>query len=213
MVGTALKFISESDLKEIVTRVLTDSVAGPILRKELVASTERTLEFARVEARDISMNIQNKAYHAIGMVIEEAIEMDGMESGSAWANALYVHVRKIKDLAEQGPLVDACELAWEALVHVADLCILPEQVGDVKLEDDEEVCDTFHDDVDNVMLHICKLQEANGRRSWLQDPARKQEIWELREKPEPPLDFKEGKSCTYRYRKTLKFLDNNGTDN
>ncbi|KAF3404090.1 hypothetical protein DPV78_002148 [Talaromyces pinophilus] len=96
-----------------------------------MASTERTLEFARVEARDISMNIQNKAYHAI----------------------------------------------------------------------------------DNVMLHICKLQEVNGRRSGLQDPARKQEIWELQEKPEPPLDSREGKDYTYRYQTTLKFLDNNGTDN
>lgn len=202
-----LGLISESDLKDVVTKVLADSVAGPILRKELLASTERSLLYARSEAKDLSQCIQSNAYKAINQVIDEAMDMEGMESSRAWPRALNEYLPQIRFLAERGPLVDGPELAWEALICVADLCITPKIGDEPKLEEGEEGCDKFHEDVDELMLYICKLQQVSGRKTWLHDIARKEEIWDLQESAEAPLEFDDGEDCRYRYQITLKFLE------
>jgi hypothetical protein len=72
-----------------------------MLRKELVASTERTLEFARVEARDISMNIQNKAYHAIDNVMLHICKLQEVQ----WSQV--VATRSCKKAGDMGTAREA----------------------------------------------------------------------------------------------------------
>jgi hypothetical protein len=176
------------------------------LREELLASTEKSLLYARSEAKDTNQCIQSNAYKAINQVIDEAIGMKGMGSSRARPRAFNECLPQIRLLAERGPLVDGSELAWEALICVADLCITPKIGDDPRLEEGEEECDEFHEDVDELMLYICKFQQASSRKTWLHDIARKEEIWDLQESAEATSEF-DGKDYRYRYQITLKFLE------
>lgn len=180
--------ISNSDLKAIVRKLLADSVAGPVLTKELLASSGTSLECAREEAEKLCDDMIQRSSDAIQDVLDEADEMDGMQSGDAWPNALSEFLPKIRDLADRGSLVDGPELAWDALLHVAEECRLPTS-GETRIETGEEDCDEFHKEVDELMLYICKLQEANGQTDWLRDIERKPRIWLLQETAAAPVDF------------------------
>lgn len=198
--------ISASDLKAIVKNLLSHSVAGPVVIEELLASSEDSIVYALEQAERLKQNIMKESADAIEKITEEAYEYGGMEDACAWSNALSIFLPRIRRLADQGRLVYGPDLAWEALLHVANECILPKQGGDIKLQTGEKDCDDFHKQVDELMLHICKLQEADGNAVWLQESARKNEIWELQDSAEPPLGF-EGSHCRYRYQKTLRFLE------
>lgn len=198
--------ISASDLKAIVKNLLTHSVTGPIVKEELLASSEKSIVHGLEKAEMMKQYIIKESADAIQRVTEEAYAYGGMEDGSAWSNALSVFLPRIRELADQGRLVYGPDLAWEALLHVADECILPKQGGEIRLQTGEEDCDDFHKEVDELMLYICHLQEADGNTAWLQDFTRKNEIWDLQSSAEPPLGF-EGPDCRYRYQKTLRFLE------
>lgn len=206
-----LDMISTSDLKAIVKKLLAHSVAGPIVKEELLASSDDSLVNALEQAERLKQNIMKESADAIEEVTEEAYRYKGMEDARAWSGALSVFLPRIRDLADQGPLVYGPDLAWDALLHVANECILPKQGGDVRLQSGEEDCDDFHKEVDELMLHICRLQEADGKTAWLQEFARKNEIWELQDQAEPPHEF-EGPDCRYRYQTTLRFLEYFGTE-
>lgn len=198
--------ISTSDLKAIVKTLLTHSVAGPIVKEELLASSEESIVYSIEQAERLKQCIMKESADAIKKVTEEAYAYGGMEDGSAWSNALSVFLPRIRELADQGRLVYGPDLAWEALLRVAKKCILPKQGGEIRLRTGEEDCDDFHKEVDELMLHICHLQEDDGNTAWLQEFARKNEIWDLQSSAEPPLEF-QGPDCRYRYQKTLRFLE------
>jgi hypothetical protein len=198
--------ISASDLKAIVRKLLTDSVAGPALKEELLTSSNESLIYALEQAERMKQDILKESADAIEEVTDEAYEQDGMQGGDAWSTALSVFLPRIRDLADRGPLVYGPELAWDAVLHVAEECRLPTS-GEPQLETGEEDCDEFHNDVDELRLYICKLQEANGQTDWLRDVERMSQIWILQETAAAPVDFEGGDWCIYRYQKTLKFLD------
>lgn len=188
------------DLKGVFAQVLADETAGPIanaiLRTPAVES--KALARARADADSQYNKLVSDAQWTISGVVDDAMDMKGMESSDAWPRALQPFLRDVGALLEMGPLVEGPELAWDAVFELAELCMYDWEDGDARVQEGEECCDKFHDEVDVYMLKICKAQKENGNMEWLSED-RAKEVVELQNKPQEP--------CRYRYKKTLKFLE------
>jgi hypothetical protein len=196
-----LNRVSPSDLRSICRKVLNEAAD---FKEELLSCTQDILTYARNEARKEKSAIVKAACIAVYQLEEEAREMKGMGQCEDWARALYPFLGRIKTLHGRGSLVRGPELAWEALIEVAPLCMYQWDGGDVSAQGfGEEDCDGFHDEVDRLMLIICKDQNQNGKVAWLRN-GRKEQIWNLQERPSTLFD---DEPCTYRYQETLLFLD------
>ncbi|EED23923.1 hypothetical protein TSTA_073130 [Talaromyces stipitatus ATCC 10500] len=106
-VHEVLDMISPSDLKAIVKELLVDKVAGPVLKRKLLATTDNPRNTPARKHRNsasVYVPIHQKKDQEI---INEAYKMRGLECGSAWAHALQKYLPCIKELAECGPLVDS----------------------------------------------------------------------------------------------------------
>ncbi|KAJ8133371.1 hypothetical protein O1611_g251 [Lasiodiplodia mahajangana] len=198
-----LGIVSLPTLKKICAEVLQDKTASARLSEELLSRTQDILATARAEAIKERNAIISTANSKIRGIIDTAyMENKHMCNCDEWPSALFPLLRRIKDLNNRGSVAGVPERAWEALIKVAALCIYDWDGSGLKLYGSgEEDCDYFHDEVDKVMLLICKAQKQNGKVEWLKG-GRQEEIRNLQERAEG-----EGGPCTYRYQDTLKFLE------
>ncbi|KAI0202684.1 hypothetical protein F4808DRAFT_421009 [Astrocystis sublimbata] len=202
----ALELVSLSTLKSICLKILNDNAAGPKLKEELLSSTQGILTHAMNEAKEERSAIIKAANKAIGDLWDEAMFQNHHQCNiEDWPGELSALFPRIDSLHNLGSAVKGPELAWEALLHVADCCIHNWCDGDLKYYGEGEIeCDEFHDQVDRFMSFICEAQRESGKVAWLKD-GRKEEIWNLQEKP-AQYDGGEG-PYTYRYQMTLKLLE------
>ncbi|KAI1826613.1 hypothetical protein F4861DRAFT_68338 [Xylaria intraflava] len=202
-VETILDMVSFPTLKEICAKVLLDETAGTKLKEELLSRTQDVLAHSKAEAVKERDAIIERAGAEIGRVFNRSLNKKTMGQTCDWPNALSPLFPRIEALYSRGSLVRGPELAWETLVQIASSCMHNWGDGEVWVEGDEEDCDNFHEGVDRFMLFICEAQKQDGKISWLQD-GRKEDVWRLQEQPDK-YDY--GKSYTYRYQRTLEFLE------
>ncbi|KAI0544494.1 hypothetical protein F4679DRAFT_564593 [Xylaria curta] len=202
--NTLLDLASSSTLKDICINVLRDEIAGPTLRDELLSRTQNILACCRAEA----MKERNMIINAAGEAIDQfcwatIIERKRECMIDDWPRILHPFLYKIKMLQERGPLCRGSEMAWGALIKVASLCIHDWCDSDLRISGfGEEDCDEFHEQVDELMLVICKAQKENGNFLWLRG-GRMEEILLLQRKAGK---FGGDGQLTYRYKSSLLFL-------
>ncbi|TGJ87191.1 hypothetical protein E0Z10_g1608 [Xylaria hypoxylon] len=197
--------VSFSALKSICAKLLDDKTAsGAKFREELLSCTQDILAHSRTEAKREKNAIITAAKTAIHELVEKAVtEAKGKADCDDWPTALYPLLPRIKALRNCGSLAGGPESAWGALIQVAASCIYEWDGGYVRTYGFGETdCDEFHDAVDKLMLSICEAQKQDGKISWLQD-SRREEIWDLQEQAKDDHN----KPSTYRYQKTLEFLE------
>ncbi|KAI3328683.1 hypothetical protein F4824DRAFT_482658 [Ustulina deusta] len=199
-----LDLVSPSALKKICAKVLEDETAGAKLRQELLSCTRDILAHSRHEADKERGAIIDAADRAIEEMVEHAImKTKYMCNCDDWPSTLSPLFRRIKALHNRGSPARGPEMAWKALIKVAAYCIHDWDDGELRISGfGERDCDEFHDEVDDLMLLICKAQKQNGKVEWLRN-GRKEEIQNLQDIAKDDKD----KPCTYRYLDTLEFLE------
>jgi hypothetical protein len=83
--------------------------------------------------------------------------------------------------------------AWEVIIAIAD-SILYDLEGGIDVQEGEDTCDWFHNDVDDIMLEICQVMHKSNP-VWVQDRERHREIRRLQKKATG--------GAAYRYQRTL----------
>ncbi|KAI1126597.1 hypothetical protein F5Y10DRAFT_244405 [Nemania abortiva] len=195
---------SPSILKEICAEVMKDKIAGPRFREELLSRHDDIMTASILKAREEKLSIIAEAGRAIQAVRERAMENKCMCECEDWPGALFPQLRRIQALNNRDFRVGGPGMAWQALIKVSAFCIHDWDDGELRISGfGEEDCDEFHDEVDKLMLRICETQEQNLNFQWLREGSRKEDIRFLQEKVEKSNDG----PCTYRYQRTLKFLD------
>ncbi|KAI1736249.1 hypothetical protein F4680DRAFT_469125 [Xylaria scruposa] len=200
-----LDVASSLTLRDICINVLRDEIAGPRLREEFLSRTQDILACCRAETMKERNAIINAAEEAINefrwtTIIENKRECQIDD----WPRTLLPFLYRIKTLHEREPLCRGSEMAWEALIKVASLCIHDWCDSDLRISGfGEEDCDEFHEQVDELMLVICKMQKEKENFSWLRN-GRMEEIQLLQRKAGK---FGGDGQLTYRYKSTLLFLE------
>lgn len=169
-------------MKDICSVVLRDENAGSKLRDELLSRTQDILAYCRAEAREERDAIIDDANLALQEMMEMAIrERKCMCNCDYWPMTLEPFLYRIQKLHERGPLSNAAEMAWGALIQVASLCIHDWDDGELRISGlGEADCDGFHDHVDELMRVICEAQKESENVSWLRN-GRMEEIQSLQQ--------------------------------
>ncbi|KAJ9616730.1 hypothetical protein H2200_000449 [Cladophialophora chaetospira] len=202
-----LQHISFENIKNVFKTVLADPVAGPRAREALVAHQEQALVESRAKAEQECKLIAEEAvallqyYQDIGAMLDSQDRTEGRVDSHA--RSMRRLLPKVRALFEKGPLVEGPTLAWTALLHVAS-CAIPEETNDatVSLEEVEDASDWLHNEIDEMMVGICRVQQES-RPSWLSEHDWREDSECLRQKAK-------GNSgpCTHRYPRTMIFLTN-----
>lgn len=108
--------------------------------------------------------------------------MRGMQSSEAWPDALQKLLPRIEALLNRDAWTGGAALAWKAALEVGELCNLPKDGSECRIQEVEEECDDFHDEMDDLMVEICKMQRSRGQSEWLKD-GRVEEVIALAKSP------------------------------
>ncbi|KAJ9603523.1 hypothetical protein H2200_011709 [Cladophialophora chaetospira] len=200
-----LEYISIVDLRDFSRKLLAHPAAGPIARQELVAYKGRALVNARATVKKECDVIIDASYAAGEKALSQALWNKGNESLDLWPKSLEHLLPRIQALIDRGTLLGGPGLAWQALVEIVDASIYEWDGGEAEVVSDEEDCDWFHEKVDDLMLQIFQVQYQNIPE-WFEDPDGV---------VDPRMVIREWQQratrvsgpCTYRYQRTLQFLE------
>ncbi|KAI1172803.1 hypothetical protein F4777DRAFT_560210 [Nemania sp. FL0916] len=200
---TLVGVVSSQTLRDICIKALRDETAGPTLRDELQSRAQDILASCIAEGIKERNEIMGGALEALRnfreIIMAEHKSRCEIEDVTG---VLGPFLDRTQQLHERGPCFRGSGMAWEALIEVTDLCI-HDWANDGELRFygfGEEDCDGFHEEVDDLMLAICEAQKKSENFSWLQG-GRIEEIRALQKKAG------QGKPLTYRYKRTILFLE------
>lgn len=185
-------------LERIFRTALEDEVMRPRLEQLLVSVSGEILDAGCRQSDKECAAILDEAEAAIEAVETKAYRLRGMESSSAWGDALANYLPRITALIDKGLMVNGPQEAWMGLMGVARLSMRDWESGDPRVQEGEDANDDFHDEVDEGLHAVCRMMKEHERLDWLQD-GRIEELWVLQERPSEP--------CHYRYQRTLRFLE------
>ncbi len=196
-----LKHINFSDLKDAVHTLLDDPQAGPATRRILLGFEEEALEDSRSSARAEAEAIRYGAHQAREKAFMRALKMKGMESIQLWGELVGKYLPRTQALIRKGTVVDGPALAWYALKDAVESSIYDWDGGDARVQEDEDENDGFHDEADNLMLQIFRIQKEHDPK-WSQENDPREEIKQWQQTAQTIKG-----PCDYRYQRTLKYLD------
>jgi len=169
----------------------------PRLEKLLGSVSEKIMDAGCRGITKECDRILKDAESAVEEVRDGAYAMKGMQSSSAWGDALTEYLPRITSLIKRGPTMNGPQEAWKGLLVIARLSMHDWERGDPDVQEGEDANDRFHDMVDDGLLAVCKQMQEHKMLDWLRDN-RAEEVWTLQEQPSEP--------CRYRYQQTLGFL-------
>ena len=187
-----IKILDEPALKDVLYALVRDASASGAFERLLLTGTRK----ATLKAYASILQDANRTFRNLYNV---AFRMKHTMSTKEFGNAMRPFVTRITALRLTGYESGGLELAWKAFLIVADLAVIDWRSGELKLEDDEDANDEFHEKVDRAMYGCCMQLEAYEPGALREKLAELNALMQRQKGPRGVLN--------YRYATTRDYLE------